>query len=172
MNVNKDDELLVIVKNEGRFYWFVAFKEMWVLDRVKWVDDFVKNGVEINLQDIHKERYDIPVVNEENVQIFIDNLIKEGYLYDKDDMSVAFYNRLSEKTTWWDIYDIMPDLFIDFDSKRLYFEYVENMHYHKYVPDGWLGKLVDFCSDGTLPQDEIFWIKNETDYRSIVIVKR
>ncbi|HHV7347970.1 hypothetical protein ACMGG3_08690 [Enterobacter sp. BNK-18] len=172
MNVNKDDELLVIVKNEGRFYWFVAFKEMWVLDRVKWVDDFVKNGVEINLQDIHKERYDIPVVNEENVQIFIDNLIKEGYLYDKDDMSVAFYNRLSEKTTWWDIYDIMPDLFIDFDSKRLYSEYVENMHYHKYVPDGWLGKLVDFCSDGTLPQDEIFWIKNETDYRSIVIVKR
>lgn len=172
MNVNKDDELLVIVKNEGRFYWFVAFKEMWVLDRVKWVDDFVKNGVEINLQDIHKERYDIPVVNEENVQIFIDNLIKEGCLYDKDDMSVAFYNRLSEKTTWWDIYDLMPDLFIDFDSKRLYSEYVENMHYHKYVPDGWLGKLVDFCSDGTLPQDEIFWIKNETDYRSIVIVKR
>ncbi|WP_320729697.1 hypothetical protein [Enterobacter ludwigii] len=172
MNVNKDDELLVIVKNEGRFYWFVAFKEMWVLDRVKWVDDFVKNGVEINLQDIHKERYDIPVVNEENVQIFIDNLIKEGYLYDKDDMSVAFYNRLSDKTTWWDIYDLMPDLFIDFDSKRLYSEYVENMHYHKYVPDGWLGKLVDFCSDGTLPQDEIFWIKNETDYRSIVIVKR
>lgn len=172
MNVNKDDELLVIVKNEGRFYWFVAFKEMWVLDRVKWVDDFVKNGVEINLQNIHKERYDIPVVNEENVQIFIDNLIKEGYLYDKDDMSVAFYNRLSEKTTWWDIYDLMPDLFIDFDSKRLYSEYVENMHYYKYVPDGWLGKLVDFCSDGTLPQDEIFWIKNETDYRSIVIVKR
>lgn len=141
MNVNKDDELLVIVKNEGRFYWFVAFKEMWVLDRVRWVDDFVKNGVEINLQDIHKERYDIPVVNEENVQIFIDNLIKEGYLYDKDDMSVAFYNRLSEKTTWWDIYDLMPDLFIDFDSKRLYSEYVENMHYHKYVPDGWLGKV-------------------------------
>ena len=172
MNVNKDDELLVIVKNEGRFYWFVAFKEMWVLDRVKWVDDFVKNGVEINLQDIHKERYDIPVVNEENVRIFIDNLIKEGYLYDKDDMAVAFYNRLSEKTTWWDIYDLMPDLFIDFDSKRLYSEYVENMHYHKYVPDVWLGELVDFCSDGTLPQDEIFWIKNETDYRSIVIVKR
>lgn len=172
MNVNKDDELLVIVKNEGRFYWFVAFKEMWVLDRVKWVDDFVKNGVEINLQDIHKERYDIPVVNEENVQIFIDNLIKEGYLYDKDDMAVAFYNRLSEKTTWWDIYDLMPDLFIDFDSKRLYSEYVENTHYHKYVPDGWLGELVDFCSDGSLPRDEMFWIKNETDYRSIVIVKR
>ncbi|AMA03688.1 hypothetical protein ABKV78_16585 [Enterobacter asburiae] len=171
MNVNKDDELLVIVKNEGRFYWFVAFKEMWVLDRVKWIDDFVKNGVEINLQDIHKERYDIPVVNEKNAQIFIGNLIKDGYLYDKDDIAEAFYNRLSEKTTWWDIYDLMPDLFIDFESKRLYSEYVESMHYYKYVPDGWFGELVDFCSDGSLPQDEMFWIKNETDYRSVVIAK-
>ena len=171
MNVNKDDELLVIVKNEGRFYWFVAFKEMWVLDRVKWIDDFVKNGVEINLQDIHKERYDIPVVNEKNAQILIGNLIKDGYLYDKDDIAEAFYNRLSEKTTWWDIYDLMPDLFIDFESKRLYSEYVESMHYYKYVPDGWFGELVDFCSDGSLPQDEMFWIKNEIDYRSVVIAK-
>jgi hypothetical protein len=97
MNVNKDDELLVIVKNEGRFYWFVAFKEMWVLDRVKWIDDFVKNGVEINLQDIHKERYDIPVVNEKNAQIFIGNLIKDGYLYDKDDIAEAFYNSCQKK---------------------------------------------------------------------------
>ncbi|MEH4930670.1 hypothetical protein [Enterobacter cloacae] len=134
MNINKDDELLVIVKNEGRFYWFAAFKEMWVLDRVKWIVDFVKNGVGINLQDIHKERYDIPVVNEENAQLFIDFLIKDGYSYDKDDMAVEFYNKLSGKTTWWDVYDLMPDLFIDFDNKRICSEYVESMHYHKYVP--------------------------------------
>ncbi|PRW24626.1 putative group-specific protein [Enterobacter hormaechei] len=39
----------------------------------------MKSGVEINLQNTHKERYDIPVVNEENAQIFIDDLIKDGY---------------------------------------------------------------------------------------------
>ncbi len=123
MNINKDDELLVIVKYEGRFYWFVAFKEMWGFDRVKWVEDFVKSGVEINLQDIHKERYDIPVVNEGNAQIFIDDLIKDGYSYEKDDIAEEFYNRLSQKTTWWDIYELMPDLFIDFDNKN----YIRNM---------------------------------------------
>lgn len=32
-----------------------------------------------------------------NAQIFIGNLIKDGYLYDKDDIAEAFYNRLSEK---------------------------------------------------------------------------
>ncbi|MEG5539842.1 hypothetical protein UXP19_03125 [Enterobacter hormaechei] len=123
MNINKDDELLVIVKYEGRFYWFVAFKEMWVLDRVKWVEDFVKSGVEINLQNTHKERYDIPVVNEENAQIFIEGLINDGYSYDKDDIAEEFYKRLSQKTIWWDIYELMPDLFIDFDNKR----YIRNM---------------------------------------------
>ncbi len=40
MNINKDDDLLVIVKKEGIYYWFVAFKEMWVLDRIKWIEDF------------------------------------------------------------------------------------------------------------------------------------
>ncbi len=44
MNINKDDDLLVIVKKEGIYYWFVAFKEMWVLDRIKWIEDFVKRG--------------------------------------------------------------------------------------------------------------------------------
>ena len=171
MNINKDNELLVIVTNEGRFYWFLAFKEMWVLDRVKWIEDFVKSGMEINLQDIHKERYDIQVVNEEIAQVFIGSLIKDGYSYDKADIAGEFYNRLSQKTIWWDIYDLMPDLFIDFDNKRLCSEYVESMHYHKYVPDGWQGELVDFCSDGTLPQDEMFWIKNDTNHRSLIISK-
>ncbi|EPV2524079.1 TPA: hypothetical protein ACOSBP_001131 [Enterobacter hormaechei] len=145
MNINKDDELLVIVKYEGTFYWFVAFKEMWVLDRVKWVEDFVKSGVEINLQNTHKERYDIPVVNEENAQIFIDGLISDGYSYDKDDIAEEFYKRLSQKTIWWDIYELMPDLFIDFDNKRLYSEYVESMHYQEYVPDGCKVNLLIFA---------------------------
>ena len=171
MNINKDDDLLVIVKKEGIYYWFVSFKEMWILDRIKWIEGFVKSGVEINLQDVHKERYDIPVVNEENAQIFIDGLIKDGYSFDKDDIADEFFSRLSQKTTWWDIYDLMPDLLIDFDNKRLYSEYVESMHYQKYVPDGWQGELVDFCGNGTLPQDEMFWIKNGTNHRNVIIAE-
>lgn len=69
------------------------------------------------------------------------------------------------KTVWWDIYDLMPDLFIDFDSYRLYSEYVENMHYEKYVPKGWLGELVDFCDNSLLQKCEMFWVKNGVDYR-------
>ena len=60
------------------------------LDRAKWVEDFVRSGMEINLQDIHKERYNLPVVNEENAKIFINGLIKDAYLYSKDDIAEEF----------------------------------------------------------------------------------
>ncbi|HBN0003887.1 TPA: hypothetical protein L1M52_004964, partial [Enterobacter hormaechei subsp. xiangfangensis] len=103
--------------------------------------------------------------------IFIDGLIKDGYSFDKDDIADEFFSRLSQKTIWWDIYDLMPDSLIDFDNKRLYSEYVESMHYQKYVPDGWQGELVDFCGNGSLPQDEMFWIKNGTNHRNVIIAK-
>ncbi|XRP55473.1 hypothetical protein AAG928_015490 [Enterobacter hormaechei] len=39
---------------------------------------------------------------------------------------MSFLVGFRKKTTWWDIYDLMPDLLIDFDNKRLYSEYVES----------------------------------------------
>ncbi|MED5636069.1 hypothetical protein VZ114_23580, partial [Enterobacter hormaechei] len=95
----------------------------------------------LNLQNTHKERYDILVVNEENAQIFFDGLITDGYSYDKDDIAEAFYKRLSQKTFWWDIYELMPNLFIDFYNKSLYSYYVDIMLYQEYVPDGWQCEL-------------------------------
>lgn len=86
-------------------------------------------------------------------------------------MADEFYKRLSVKTVWWDIYDLMPDLFIDFDSNRLYSEYVENMHYEKYVPKGWFGELVDFCDNSLFQKCEMFWVKNGVDYRREILSK-
>lgn len=171
MNINKDEDILVIIKNDEKFYWFVAFKEMWVLDRVKWVNDFIRNGLGcINMND-HQERYNMPIINKENVDGFIQLLIDDGYLYDKRDIANEFYKRLSVKNLWWDIYDLMPDLFIDFDSNRLYSEYVESMHYEQYVPEGWLGELVDFCDNGLLQKCEMFWVINGVDYRREILSK-
>ncbi|HGM5488825.1 TPA: hypothetical protein ACKP1B_000406 [Serratia fonticola] len=171
MNINKDEDALVIIKNKGEFSWFAAFKEMWVLDRIKWISDFIQHGIEsVNLDD-HKERYAIAIVDETNVADFIHLLRNDGYLFDKEDIANEFYKRLSLETTWWDIYDLLPDLFIDFDSRRLYSEYVESIHYEQYVPDGWGGELVDFCKNGTLPDHEMFWIRNGMDYRSEIILK-
>lgn len=171
MNINKDEDILVIIKNEEKFYWFVAFKEMWVLDRVKWSSDFIRNEIDGFNPNIHQERYYIPVINKENVDGFIQSLTNDGYLYNKNDMADEFYKRLSVKTVWWDIYDLMPDLFIDFDSNRLYSEYVENMHYEKYVPKGWFGELVDFCDNSLLQKCEMFWVKNGVDYRREILSK-
>jgi hypothetical protein len=71
-------------------------------------------------------RYDIPVVNEENAQIFIDGLINDGYSYNKNDMAEEFIIGFSQKNNRLDIYELM-DLFIDFDNKRLYSVYIESI---------------------------------------------
>ncbi|QNQ18521.1 hypothetical protein HF650_01340 [Kosakonia sp. SMBL-WEM22] len=165
MNINKDENVLVILKNNHHYYWFAAFKEMWVMDRIKWVADFVRNGIDDLNFYIHQERYDIPVFNEQNADEFIRRLIKDGYLYNKNEIADEFYKRLSIEDSWWSVYDLMPDLFIDFDEKKLYSQYVENMHYEKYVPQNWVGEVVDFCDDGLLDDCERFWIRNGMDYR-------
>lgn len=171
MNINKDEDMLVIIRYKGKSYWFAAFKEIWILDRIKWAADFIRNGiVDIN-SDVHHERYDIAIINESNAGLFIQLLIDDGYLIDQVDIANEFYKRFSSETTWWDIYDLFPDLFINFDSKNLYSQYVENMHYEKYIPDEWSGELVDFCNRELLPKSEMFWIRNGVDYRNEIILK-
>ena len=144
---------------------------MWILDRIKWVSDFLQHGIESISLDDHKERYNLPIVDESNAVDFINFLRNDGYLFDKTDIANEFYKRFSLDTTWWDVYDLLPDLFIDFDSRKIYSEYVEAIHYEQYVPDGWNGELVDFCKNGILPHNEMFWIKKGVNYRKEIISK-
>ncbi|MGY5958887.1 Group-specific protein [Kosakonia sp. BK9b] len=171
MPIDKDENSIVLIKRKNQIYWFAAFKTCWVLDRINWVNDFIKHGVfGVKTYD-HQERYHLPIVNEDNADNFMSLLINDGYLIDKDVLSDEFYRRLSPDTTWWDIHDLMPDLFIDFDTRTLYAQFVENMHYERYVPEGWSGTIIDFCSSGLLPPSEMFWVKGDKDHRQRIIAK-
>lgn len=169
MNINKNEDIVTIIKQNGCFYWFSAFKEMWVLDRVNWMKTFISMGFKNFDPNDHSERYDIAIIGTDNCEKFISCLTNDGYLINKDDLANEFYERLSPDTKWWDIYDLLPDLFIDFDSCRLYSEFVEAMHYEWYAPDGWTGEFFDFCESPLLPLSEKFWIKNGIDHRREVI---
>ncbi|MHA8111814.1 hypothetical protein ACX122_01585 [Kosakonia cowanii] len=171
MFINKPEDVLVIIKKDQLFYWFAAFKEIWIMDRVQWVADFILSGVEGIIEGVHKERYNIPILCERNVDEFISLLKRDRSLYNRDEIANEFYKRLTADTTWWNINDLMPDLFIDFDSKILYSQYVENMHYETYVPEGWRGELVDFCDSCFLDIHECYWIKNGFNYRTMIMTR-
>ncbi|MDN8602294.1 hypothetical protein Q0A17_23230 [Citrobacter sp. S2-9] len=171
MNIDKNENILVIIKHDGLYHWFSSFKEMWILDRIKWINDFIASGVKgIDIDD-HLERYNIATVNKNNSIDFIQRLKDDNFLIDKNKLADEFYKRITSKSTWWDVYDLFPDLFIDFDSLILYSEYVEVMHYEKYIPDGWVSELKDFCAEPFLPLNEMFWIKNGIDHRKNIILK-
>ena len=171
MCIDKNEHALAIIKNKEEFYWFCAFKEMWVLDRVKWFKDFVENGIDVFDENDHRERYNIDIVNTVNCKDFIDLLKKDGCEINKELISREFYKMDLRNITWWDAYVFFPDLFIDFDSLKLYSQYVENMHYEKYVPAGWKGEVQDFCKKNIIPKSECFWIKDGIDYRNILLSK-
>ncbi|QNQ22289.1 hypothetical protein HF650_22475 [Kosakonia sp. SMBL-WEM22] len=171
MFINKPEDVLVIIKKDQLFYWFAAFKEMWIMDRVKWVADFIQNGIVAITEGIHEERNNIPILNERNGDVFISLLKRDHALYNRDEIANEFYERLTADTTWWNIDDLMPDLFIDFDSKALYSQYVESMHYEKYVPKGWKGQRIDFCDTRFLDIHECYWIKNGLNYRAMIMTR-
>lgn len=171
MHINKDNDSLVVIKNKGSFYWFCSFKEMWVLDRVKWFNDFLKNGIDVLDANDHRERYDIGIVDSENCDEFIKLLKLDDFEVNKEDLSKEFHGMDLKNKKWWDVYGFFPDVYIDFDSKVLYSQYVENMHYENYVPEGWLGELKDFCNENILPSSECFWIKDGVDYRRAILEK-
>ena len=171
MCIDKDENALVIIKKNNHFYWFASFKEMWVLDRIKWFDDFLSNGIDNFDPTDHRERYNIAIVDQLNCDDFISFLKRDGYEVNRNDLSEQFYKMdLSEKK-WWDVYNFFPDIFINFDNKELFSQYVENMHYEKYVPDGWIGELNDFCKGNIIPRSEVFWIRDGLDYREYILEK-
>lgn len=96
---------------------------MLVLDRIKWINHFIINSVKgVDVND-HLERYDIVIVNKDNSFDFIRHLKDDGYLIKKEILENEFYKKITSDSTWWNVYDLFPDLYIDFDSLNLYSKY-------------------------------------------------
>ncbi|XCW67546.1 Hypothetical protein ABZS17H1_00220 [Kosakonia cowanii] len=45
-------------------------------------------------------------------------MIEDGYLYKKNKIADEFYKRLSIQNSWWGIYDLMSDFYINFDEEK------------------------------------------------------
>ena len=171
MYCDKEQDLIALVLCRKKAYWFLTFKEMWVLNRKKWINEFISNGVKgVNPED-HEERYNLALVNEDNAEYFISKLIKDNYVLDKNDLSTEFYKRLESASDWWDIYDLMPDIYIDFDNKKMYSNHIEAIQLVNYLPVNWVAERKDFCQGEILPESEKFWISNNINYREKLISK-
>lgn len=88
------------------------------------------------------------------------------YELNKDQLSLELTERLPSARSLWDVTDLFPIIFVDFDNERVSAFYSAGTPMEKHLPDGWSSKFEDFASDSPpdiFPKSEKFWVKGEID---------
>jgi hypothetical protein len=163
MNGLDIEEVIVVVHVHGRFRWFKSDRDLWVLDLKKWRKDFLDAGFQAPAPD-SSERFGIPILNERTVDRFITAM--QQFEIDKDDLGKQLAARFSAAKSWWDVCDLFPIMFVDFDRRHICAFYDSGTRMERYFPDGWTGEFEDFATrypDDLFPQHERFWVQRGID---------
>jgi len=157
------ERVLVVVKYANSFRWFKSNRDDWVLDLGKWTKDFVDAGYKVPESD-PVERFGIPVVNENTAASFLEEM--KPFEISTDDLGKELAARFPEAQSWWDVSDLFPIFFVDFDCKHACGFYPEGTRMERYVPDGWTGEFEDFMTkfpEDRFPRREKYWVRNGVD---------
>ncbi|MCY7338149.1 MAG: hypothetical protein LH613_18375 [Chamaesiphon sp.] len=159
-----DIEIVVtVVRYKSTIHWFRSDRDFWVLDQEKWRNEFISQGHNVpDFQDSY--RFGIRVVNDKNAQQFFDSMAE--FEIDKDELSIELAKRFPSITSWWDVQDLFPILFVDFDNLHVGAFYYEGTPMERYIADGWTSEFIDFANDYSediFPVKDKFWIKGGSD---------
>lgn len=167
MNQVVDDLVVVLIKRHGRFRWYRGNRDLWVLDYRKWAQEFLNAGYSVEVG--AKGRFDIEVVNEETMDLF---LSKVSHLeLEKGKLAKALERRFKEARSWWDVGGLFPIMFIDVDRKHVSAFYPSGIPLERYVPDGWTSDFKDFADEypeELFPREEKFWIQDGVDMLAVL----
>ncbi len=156
-------QVVVVVRYQQNIRWYRSDRDFWVLDVNKWRDEFVSHGYEVpEFQDTY--RFGIHSVNQETAESFLD-CMSEFELH-KDELSLELAKRYTTAKSWWDVGDLFPIMFVNFDDCKVGAFYSEGTPMERYIPDNWTGEFVDFANeytDDVFPAEEKFWIKGDSD---------
>lgn len=164
-----DVEIVVVaVRYQGRVRWFRCDRDWWVMDVNKWRNEFIQNGYDVpEFNDAY--RFGIKVVSEKNVAEFLDRL--KGHEIVPDVLAMELAKRYPSARSWWDVGDLFPIMFVDFDRREVGAFYSEGTAMERYVPDGWTGQFIDFAteySDEVFPTSSKFWVKGGVDLLALL----
>ncbi len=162
--MNEDIEIVVtVIRYHEKIRWFRSDRDLWVLDVNKWRNEFISYGYDV--PDFNDQyRFGIRVVNQETVEKFLENM--SDFEISKSKLSFELARRFTTASSWWDIKDLFPILFVDFDNKHVGAFYSEGTPMERYIPDGWTGEFIDFADEyeeSIFSSSEKFWIKGDSD---------
>lgn len=109
------------------------------------------------------------VVDRENAEQFLDHM--QPYEVEADFLSQELAKGYMSAKSWWDVKDLFPIMFVDFDRKEVGAFYPDGTRMERYLPDGWVGKFIDFANEypeETLPTESKFWVKGGVDLLTLL----
>lgn len=159
---------VVAVRYEGRVRWFRCDRDWWVMDVNKWRNEFLQNGYDVpEFNDAY--RFGFKVVNEKNAAEFLANL--KDYEVSPDTLAMELAKRYPTARSWWDVGELFPIMFVDFDRREVGAFYSQGAAMERYVPDGWTGRFVDFATEypeDVFPTSSKFWVKGGVDLLALL----
>lgn len=163
MNDFADQPVVVVVRHKSKIRYFRSVRDLWVLDVNKWRNEFIAHGYDVpEFKDSF--RFGIHVVNQENSEQFLECMSKDEI--DKDQLSIELAKCFTTAKSWWDVSDLFPIMFVDFDECKVGAFYPDGTPMERYIPDNWEGEFVVFAneySEYIFPAKEKFWVKGNSD---------
>lgn len=147
------NNIVVLVRIDGMYTWFLNEKTIWVMDYVSWGKMF---GGDIQLP---PERKDVPILTKETWEIF-KNLHRDA-IVSVDQLKELVISNLPIDS-WEEKGELFPSLYLNFDDEVLYSVYPEYPLFDKYVSPGWKGNYGDFYE--LIPESEKYWVVDGIDY--------
>ncbi|MEH1935963.1 MAG: hypothetical protein V7L14_20150 [Nostoc sp.] len=160
--------IVTVVRSRGNIRYFRSDIDIWILDWNKWRDEFLNAGYQVPELDV-SERFGITVVNQETAERFLSAV--SIFEISKNNLHTELLTRYPNAKSWWDVSDLFPTVFVDFDKNRVGTFYFEGPGIEKYVPDGWIGEFVDFANtynEDVFPSSEKFGISDGFDILKIL----
>lgn len=154
---------VVVAKHNGSFHWFQCTGDLWVLDWVAWWQAAIDRGSQLQELDTN-DRFGIHVVNDANADLFLQQM--RVFEVNKGALTKELVQRFPSAQSWWDVRDLFPICFVDFDEKHVCACSFEGIPFEKYVPLGWTSEFEDFAikyPEERFPIREKFWVHNGID---------
>ena len=131
-------DIIVLIKHKDFYKWYLCDEDLWVMDLHKLSMDIEKYVPSQNQKyqkdnTVYNEREDIEILDESNIDIFMQRIIpyEINYSFLSDIFNGYEYYISSDSQM------ISPHLFIDFDACELYTCITDSRFHFDYVPKHW-----------------------------------
>ncbi|BFH17778.1 hypothetical protein P4K96_19580 [Bacillus cereus] len=136
---NFPDTVVVLVKHEEKYTWYVSEKELWIMDLLQLENAFRRKFNQPKVTETeadYEERVGCEILSEKNISQFQEAMKDFEVSYTE---LIEYFNLYSEVYLDGVNSEVETSFYLDFDNKIFYSFFKEPGSYEYFVPTDWKG---------------------------------